>query len=58
MKQFKLWQDFVVEKIAKVGDQVYKTELADDYNDAHNIAARFFKELEETQCILITKIGE
>ena len=56
MKQFKLWQDFVVEKIAKVGDQVFKTEWANDYIEADNIAIRFFKELEDTQCIMITKL--
>lgn len=56
MKQFNLWDDFMVELMDRVSDQVYKTEWANDYIEADNIAIKFFKGLKDSQCILITKL--
>lgn len=56
MKQFNLWQNFLVEKVSLVGDKVYKTEWADDYIEADKIVDRFFKGLRDSQVISVTKI--
>lgn len=56
MNQIKLWQNFLVEKLSVAGDEVYKTEWANDYIEADEIANGFFNGLKDGQCIMITKM--
>lgn len=56
MKQINLWQSFLIEILSKNNDKIFKSEWANDYIEADNIAIGFFKDLDDTQCILISKI--